>query len=453
MSDQADSPHEEQQPYGTYPYGQYPSAGHGADPAAQYPGQPTGYPIPGYRVEAGAQYPGAYGPYPSGQDPAGHYPWLAPPAAPPTPGIRRRRAGRTVLGVLAVAAIAAGGVAVGAEFFGSTTTIAGHGTAPTVPATPAAPSQGGSGADTGTAVATAPQQVGVVDINTVLGYQNAQAAGTGMVLTSDGKILTNNHVIAGSTSIKVTVVSTGKRYTAKVVGTSPTQDIAVLQLDNASGLRTATFGNSNTVDVGETVVGVGNAGGSGGVPSAATGTVSALNQSITASGDQGQDTQHLTGLIETSAPIEPGDSGGPMYDKANAVVAINTAASTRHGTTVASYAIPINTARSVAGQIESGVQTSTIHIGYPAFLGVSLSANVARGALVTGVLQQGPAATAGIAAGDTITAVGTHPVSSAASLRSVLAGYRPGQSVNVSWTGPDGASHSATVTLVVGPAD
>jgi S1-C subfamily serine protease len=357
-----------------------------------------------------------------------------------------------VLGVLAAAAIAGGGVAVGAEFFGNGTTTAGH-AVPAVPATPRAPSQGGSGADTGTAVASAAQQVGVVDVDTVLGYQNAQAAGTGMVLTADGKILTNNHVIDGATAIKVTVVSTGKRYTAKVVGTNPSQDIAVLQLDNASGLRTATFGNSNTVDVGETVVGVGNAGGSGGVPSAATGTVSALNQSITASGDHGQDTQHLTGLIETSAPIEPGDSGGPMYDTANAVIAINTAASTRHGTTLASYAIPINTARSIAGQIESGVQTSTIHIGYPAFLGVSLSTNTARGALVTGVLRHGPADAAGIIAGDTITAVGGHSVSSADTLRSVLAGYEPGQSVNVSWTGPDGTSHSATVTLMVGPAD
>jgi S1-C subfamily serine protease len=189
------------------------------------------------------------------------------------------------------------------------------------------------------------------------------------------------------------------------------------------------------------------------VPSAATGTVKALNQSITASGDRGQDTQHLTGLIETTAPIEPGDSGGPMYNSSNAVIAINTAASTRRGTTVASYAIPINTARSIAGQIQSGVETSTIHIGYPAFLGVSLSANTARGALVTGVLRNGPAAAAGIGAGDTITAVGGHSVSSADSLRSVLAGYEPGQSVNVSWTGPDGTSHSATVTLIVGPAD
>lgn len=440
MSDQAGTPHEDQQPYGSYPYGQYPSAGYG---------QPAGYP-PGYGTEQGGQPGAGFGQYPGGQ-----YPWQTappPPGFPPTPGTRGKRVRRGVLGVLAAAVIAGGGVVAGAEFFSNGTTTSGH-AVPAVPAAPRAPSQGGSGADTGTAVASAAQQVGVVDVNTVLGYQNAQAAGTGMVLTSDGKILTNNHVIDGATAIKVTIVSTGTRYNAKVVGTSPTQDIAVLQLDNASGLRTATFGNSNTVDVGETVVGVGNAGGSGGVPSAATGTVSALNQSITASGDHGQDSQHLTGLIETTAAIEPGDSGGPMYDTSNAVIAINTAASTRHGTTVASYAIPINTARSVAGQIESGVQTSTIHIGYPAFLGVSLTANPARGALVTGVLQQGPAAAAGIAAGDTITAVDAHPVSSADTLRSVLAGYQPGQSVKVSWTGPDGTSHSAAVTLMVGPAD
>ena len=116
------------------------------------------------------------------------------------------------------------------------------------------------------ATATSAQSVGVVDIDTVLKYQGAQAAGTGIVLTSSGVILTNNHVIDGATSISVTVVSTGATYTATVVGDDPTQDVAVLQLQNASGLKTAKLGDSNGVSVGEAVTGVGNAGGVGARP-------------------------------------------------------------------------------------------------------------------------------------------------------------------------------------------
>ena len=151
---------------------------------------------------------------------------------------------------------------------------------------------------------------GLVDINTTLGYQQEQAAGTGIVLSSNGVILTNNHVIDGATSISVTDIGNHKTYTASVVGYDRTKDIAVLQLHNASGLQTATLGNSSNASVGENVVGVGNAGGTGGTPSAAGGTVTALNQSITASDDGDGTSEQLSGLIETNADIQPGDSGG-----------------------------------------------------------------------------------------------------------------------------------------------
>ena len=147
------------------------------------------------------------------------------------------------------------------------------------------------------------------------------------MLSSNGVILTNNHVIDGATSISVTDIGNHKTYTASVVGYDRTKDIAVLQLHNASGLQTATLGNSSNASVGEDVVGVGNAGGTGGTPSAAGGTVTALNQSITASDDGDGTSEQLSGLIETNADIQPGDSGGALVDTSGDVLGIDTAAS------------------------------------------------------------------------------------------------------------------------------
>ena len=220
---------------------------------------------------------------------------------------------------------------------------------------------------------------GLVDINTTLGYAQQQAAGTGIVISSNGVILTNNHVINGATKISVTDVGNQKTYTAKVVGYDRSHDIAVLQLQNASGLQTAPLATSNA-SVGQNVVGVGNAGGTGGTPSAAGGTVTALNQSITAS-DQGDGTsEQLTGLIETNADIQPGDSGGALVNTSGQVIGVDTAASAGfsfqfNGQSQGNqgFAIPINTALSVARQIEAGNSSSTVHIGETAFLGVEIS--------------------------------------------------------------------------------
>jgi S1-C subfamily serine protease len=172
---------------------------------------------------------------------------------------------------------------------------------------------------------------GLVDIVSTLGDQNAEAAGTGMVVTSSGEVLTNNHVIDGATSIKATDVGNGRTYTAKVVGYDKSNDVAVIQLQGASGLTTVSFGDSSQVTVGQSVVGLGNAGGKGGTPSVATGTVTALNQSITA-GDEGSgSSENLTGMIETNANIQPGDSGGPLVNSAGQVIGIDTAASSGSG--------------------------------------------------------------------------------------------------------------------------
>ena len=220
-------------------------------------------------------------------------------------------------------------------------------------------SSGGSGPSDASAIA-AKVDPGLVDINTTLGYSQEQAAGTGIVITSNGVILTNNHVINGATKISVTDVGNQKTYTAKVVGYDRSHDIAVLQLQNASGLQTAPLDTSNA-SVGEDVVGVGNAGGTGGTPSAAGGTVTALNQSITAS-DQGDGTsEQLSGLIETNADIQPGDSGGALVNTSGQVLGVDTAASAGYSFQFngqsqgnQGFAIPINTALSIARQIEAG---------------------------------------------------------------------------------------------------
>ena len=169
---------------------------------------------------------------------------------------------------------------------------------------------------------------GLVDVNTVLGYEGARAAGTGIVLTSDGEILTNHHVIEGATEISVTNVGNGKTYSAEVVGYDATHDIAVLALKDASGLETAKIGDSSKVALGDRVVGIGNAGGAGGTPSYAPGKVTALDQAITATDESGADPEKLTGLIQTDANIQAGDSGGPLANASGEVVGVDTAAGT-----------------------------------------------------------------------------------------------------------------------------
>ena len=273
--------------------------------------------------------------------------------------------------------------------------------------------------------ATSAQEVGVVDIDTVLAYEGAEAAGTGMVLTADGEILTNNHVIEGSTSITVTIVSSGEQYTATVVGTDATDDVAVLQLSGASNLDTANFADGSQVAVGDAVTGVGNAGGDGGTSSASPGTVTALNQTITTQAESGAAAETLHGLIETNADIQAGDSGGPLYNANDEVVGIDTAASAG-GVTTSGYAIPIASALSIAQQIQNGQASENIVIGLPAFLGVQVSSTsntgygyspaTPQGALISGVVSGTPAADAGITAGDTITAVDGTPIDDASGL-------------------------------------
>ena len=367
---------------------------------------------------------------------------------------------------------------------------------------------------------------GIVDVVTTLGYQGGKAAGTGMVLTSTGEVLTNNHVIDGATSIKATDIGNGRTYTAKVVGYDKTHDVAVLQLQNASGLQTVTL-SSASPQPGQKVIALGNALGKGGTPSVVSGRINGLGQSITASDGGAADSERLTGMIGHNAPIQPGDSGGPLVNTEGEVIGMNTAASdssasgspsqsSQAQTATQAFAIPITRASSIADQIQAGTSSSTVHIGATAFLGVETSpsgtgsfggnfpgfggnggsggnipgfggnggdipgfggnfpgfggdiggyiggfgggstngggSTTGGGVAISGVVSGSAAAQAGLAAGDQITSVAGHTVTSSSQIQSVLGNYHPGNKISISWTDQSGQSHTATVTLSAGPA-
>ena len=323
------------------------------------------------------------------------------------------------------------------------------------------------------------ESTGVVLIDTQLGYEKAEAAGTGIVLSKDGLVLTNNHVIADSTKIAVTVATTGKTYTASVVGSDSTEDVAVLQLEDAEDLQPATI-DDDTVDVGDDVPAVGNSEG-GGRLMAAEGTVTDLGASVTTTDKGTEDSETLDDMIEVQADIVSGDSGRALLDDEGEVVGMDTAASS--GTAVVTgFAIPIETALTTAESIIDGEQTSTNTLGYPAFLGIGVSqsgqadqsgqsgqsgrlgrsgvngesgrsgAATTEGAVVAGVYEDTPAAEAGLAAGDTITAIGSTQITDGTSLSEAISDHEPGDTVSLTWTDTTGDNHTAEVTLTQGPA-
>jgi S1-C subfamily serine protease len=389
-------------------------------------------------------------------------PSQTPMSVPPTRHDRRRRHRLAM-----TAGVAAFGLAVGA---GSVYAMKGGTTAAaTTASTTLSTSQIASRVDPG-----------LVDIVSTLGYQGAEAAGTGMVVTSSGEVLTNNHVIDGATSIKVTDIGNGRTYTATVVGYDKTDDIAVLQLQGASGLSTVSFGDSSDVTAGGTVVALGNAGGKGGTPSVAVGTVTALNQAITASDESSGTSESLTGMIQTNADIQAGDSGGALVNAEGQVIGMNTAASSSSemsspfGQSSSSssssqsdtegFAIPINKALSIAGAIKGGDASSTVHIGATGFLGVEVASSgsssflpggeqSSSGVTVEGTLSGSPAAEAALSAGDVIDSINGHAVSSSSDVQSAIGQDHPGDKVSVVWSDQSGQTHTSTVTLANGPAD
>jgi S1-C subfamily serine protease len=302
-------------------------------------------------------------------------------------------------------------------------------------------------------------QTGVVVVETNLAYQNGAAAGTGMVLTSSGEVLTNNHVIRGATTIKVIVPQTKKTYTARVLGYDVTADVALLQLKDASGLSTVSIGDSSKVTNGQSVTAVGNAGGTGSL-TVTTGTITGLHRTITVSEDQG-DAVQLRNLVETNASLQPGDSGGPLLNSADQVVGMDSAASAGFSFQQSgsdAYAIPIDTAMTIAKQIAAGNSSAQVHVGGTAFLGVDVQPSgyfrggaFAAGEAVVGVVPGSPAAKAGIVAGDVITAVNGRAVNSPTAVVAQLLPRHPGDKVKVKWVDQSTGTHTASVTLASGP--
>jgi S1-C subfamily serine protease len=420
---------------------------------------------------------------PFGQYPQGQYSYGAGGAYPgggyPVPEPPRRHRGRHVLGLTATAVLAAA-VGAGAAVGLSSGTTAGAGAAAT------------SKDMLSTTQIASRIDPGLVDVTSTLGYQNATAKGTGIVLTANGEILTNNHVINGATSVSVTDIGNGKTYKATVVGYDESQDVAVLQLTGASGLTVANIGNSSTVAVGNSVVALGNAEGLGGTPSVAPGTVTALNQSITASDESSGTSEQLSGLIETNAGIEPGDSGGPLVNSYGQIVGMDTAAMTGYefggtgnggtgnggygsggygtggtggtgGSTGASgnasttqgYAIPIDTAVSIAKEIEAGQGSSVIHIGATAFIGIGIAPSTGQatsGVAIAGAQAGTPAAKLGLVDGDVITAINGKAMTTGTQISETLIQQHPGDKITLTWTNTSGQSQTATLTLGTGPA-
>ena len=326
------------------------------------------------------------------------------------------------------------------------------------------PGQSGSAgrsAGSPSAPASSSAASGLVLITTEVDFGTAEAAGTGLVIDSDGIVVTNHHVVAGSTSVSVTDPATDRTYSAEVLGYDATTDVAVLQLDGATGLTTITA-DTNPVAVGQAITAIGNAQGGGQLVSS-TGQVTATGQDITVTEDDGTSVD-LTDLIGVNASLVPGDSGGALLDSDSEVVGMNVAGSVggqasgcaAHRTPQSQcsgsvgYAIPISTVLEVADTVLAGMVTDTVSLGRTAAIGVQVSTQTTE-AYIVGIVDGGPASQAGITRGSTITSIDAQTVASLTDLSSILSSHGPGDRVSVTWTDSSGASHTATLTLTQAP--
>jgi len=393
--------------------------------------------------------------------------------------------------VLVVLAASAAGATIAHEFWtkpGSASALSGGGVSssgPTVGGISIGPngiSFGNSGPSGGSAAATggpanaaaiaAKVDPALVDVTSMFSAQPGVGEGTGIVVSSTGEVLTNNHVIDGATRITATDIGSGKTYEATVVGYDPSHDIAVLQLQGASGLATAKLGDSSKLSVGDPVLGIGNAGGIGGTPTPAGGEITALDQSVTAGDELGGQTERLSGLIQTDAAIQPGDSGGALVDGQGRVVGMITAGTPGSGfgfrfggsSSGQAYAIPVEQVAKTASQIVAGRGSASVHVGPSAFLGVQVaspafpgfggfgSGGGTSGVTIAGVVNGEPAEKAGLTAGAVITSIDGKRVDAASDLSKVMLAHHPGDTVTLGWTSAAGQSQSSSIQLASGPS-
>ena len=301
--------------------------------------------------------------------------------------------------------------------------------------------------------AAAAVEPSVVQITTKIDYQQAIGTGTGIVIDPGGAVLTNYHVVAGANSIRGSVA--GQDYAANLIGYDRKHDVAVIQLVGAGGLPSAPIGDSGTVAPGEPTVAIGNARGVGAPLNHEVGPVTALNRTVSAEDSLTGSSEEVTGLIEVASDVRPGDSGGPLVNSAGQVIGLVTAASVNFqmGPAGEGFAIPINDAMAVAGQIRSGAPSGNVHIGPPTLLGVGVSTQPRRepGIIVRDVMRGGPADQAGVTLGDVITVLDGTPLDSATTLTYVLDRHYPGDVVDLTWIDRSGQQRTGKATLVPGP--
>jgi S1-C subfamily serine protease len=270
--------------------------------------------------------------------------------------------------------------------------------------------------------------------------------GTGMIITSDGEVVTNNHVIAGATTITVTLYGKLASMPATLIDTDPTNDVALLKITGVSDLPTVSYGNSKDVQVGDAVVAIGNALGlQAGSPTVTQGIISATGRTVQASDSSGSDTETLSNMFQTDAAINPGNSGGPLVDSSGRVIGMNTAvASSVDGTSEAQnigFAIPSDKIQ----QLLPALRSRSIHSNSQSrtgYLGVDIETLTSelrsaynfvptQGAVVLQVLSASPAASAGLRQGDVITSFDGKAITSADQLATAIQAKSPGQKVSI----------------------
>ncbi|MFI9510715.1 S1C family serine protease [Nocardia sp. NPDC052566] len=280
------------------------------------------------------------------------------------------------------------------------------------------------------------------------------AAGSGIVLTAGGQVLTSHHVVKGADTVSVTDVGNGQVYPATVLGYDSTADIALLELAGAVDLVTAHIGSSAGLRLHDEVMAIGNAGGTGGTPTAIAGTITDLNSTIVALNSADLTRKSLTGMLEIAAPVTSGQSGGALADRDGAVVGVITAASGEPAREVGrapnGYAVPMDTAMRVVRQIRSGTPTDDVHIGPTATLGVLISDAKPSGARIDVAIYGLPAHSAGLLDGEVITSVDGRAITTARALRAAINVRKPDETVRLGVTGAGGAQRIVSVVLALG---